>query len=463
MRRWLCALWAMVLTVTCFVWAAAAEKRTVRVDEYTERIEYVDDQGNRIAGPDGHSFVMQTRDNAGRVILKGYFDTEGKPYYLKGGYCANSWIYSEDGYVEVAYLDREGNPVKNTSGYAIVRRKMDEQNRIAWEMYYDTQRKPAQLWGKQYGERRDAYDANGKCIQVTYLDIHGEPMALASGYSTIRRSYNAEGKIEVSMYLDLEGNPVQVPLGQYGERNVYDQAGNKIAIIYLDAEGKPTATRDGYTILKREYAGGKVVAERYFDGEDQPMQISRRRHGVRILYDGDEETARIPFDLQGKDIFLLDQYLLRHPGVVLLGALAVILAGRLFPKKMGWILLAVYVHFILYMTLYVREPGGDMPPRLELLSSYKEALTSAGSREHIINNILLFVPFGFLLRRVLSRWWTVLVPVILSAAIEGIQLAAGLGYCDVDDVVSNGLGGVLGCLLALLLTAILRKRNTMTE
>ena len=72
-------------------------------------------------------------------------------------------------------------------------------------------------------------------------------------------------------------------------------------------------------------------------------------------------------------------------------------------------------------------------------------------------NILLFVPFGYLLPllwRRADRWWkVVLCGFVLSLLIELIQLVTHLGMFDLDDLMNNSLGAFLGwgCFFCLAL------------
>lgn len=106
-----------------------------------------------------------------------------------------------------------------------------------------------------------------------------------------------------------------------------------------------------------------------------------------------------------------------------------------------------YVLFILYMTLFVREQGN---PRhnFQLFWSYRQFLTSDKLRMEILHNILLFVPLGALLYSFWPHPMSLLVAVFLSALVEVTQLVFGLGLCELDDIVSNGLGGCIGWVLA---------------
>ncbi len=76
---------------------------------------------------------------------------------------------------------------------------------------------------------------------------------------------------------------------------------------------------------------------------------------------------------------------------------------------------------------------------------YRDRLNSL---ENLAGNVLVFVPFGFLLPWAdKSYWalWKVLGGIfVFSAGIEVFQLLTALGSFDVDDILLNCLGGMAG-------------------
>ena len=81
----------------------------------------------------------------------------------------------------------------------------------------------------------------------------------------------------------------------------------------------------------------------------------------------------------------------------------------------------------------------------------REAL---GMRYVIINllgNILAFVPFGYLLPKIVTRklgvFYTVLFTLEFSVFVELIQLVTRTGSFDVDDLILNTIGGLVGYTL----------------
>ena len=77
------------------------------------------------------------------------------------------------------------------------------------------------------------------------------------------------------------------------------------------------------------------------------------------------------------------------------------------------------------------------------------------SFENMVGNILVFVPFGFLLpyvwKKAGSFWVMLLNAVIFVLGIEVFQLFSAFGAFDVDDIILNVLGATFGALLYIIL------------
>lgn len=113
---------------------------------------------------------------------------------------------------------------------------------------------------------------------------------------------------------------------------------------------------------------------------------------------------------------------------------------------------AAWSAVVLYLTLFSRMDGprsyaAVMTPFRGVAAAMEErSLVPLG---HVFLNILLFVPFGFLLPccnpKALSRaGFAILGGLVVSTVIEGLQMLLGLGYCDIDDIMANALGAAIG-------------------
>ena len=106
-------------------------------------------------------------------------------------------------------------------------------------------------------------------------------------------------------------------------------------------------------------------------------------------------------------------------------------------KKSRKILVALYILIILWITLFSRRP---METRIFRGLFWEIEM---GYWNNIIQNILLFIPLGFLI----GGKRGIIAGVLLSIGIELTQYIAVLGYCELDDVLNNTIGVAIGSLL----------------
>ena len=101
------------------------------------------------------------------------------------------------------------------------------------------------------------------------------------------------------------------------------------------------------------------------------------------------------------------------------------------------VLVGIYILIILWITLFSREP---MTTRIFRGLFWEIEM---GYWNNIIQNILLFIPLGFLI----GGKRGIIAGVLLSIGIELTQYIAVLGYCEFDDVLNNTIGAAIGSLL----------------
>ena len=106
-------------------------------------------------------------------------------------------------------------------------------------------------------------------------------------------------------------------------------------------------------------------------------------------------------------------------------------------RKSRKILVALYVLIILWVTLFFREP---MKVRIFRGLFWEIEM---GYWNNNIQNILLFIPLGFLI----GGKRGIIAGVLLSIGIELTQYIFRLGYCELDDVLNNTIGAAIGSLL----------------
>ena len=130
----------------------------------------------------------------------------------------------------------------------------------------------------------------------------------------------------------------------------------------------------------------------------------------------------------------------------------------------------VLITVIVYATIGNRSGGDDLVHELIPFHSYREVWNGGNPEIYRSNfmNVILFYPAGLLATSLLPEarhgWRGCLLVVLaltaMSAGIEFIQYCCSLGKCEVDDVIHNALGALLGSLAALLppLLAFLKEK-----
>lgn len=143
-------------------------------------------------------------------------------------------------------------------------------------------------------------------------------------------------------------------------------------------------------------------------------------------------------------------------------------------QKLGWMLFISYLVLLVYFLFFAESMGrtqmqSEYSYNLELFKEikrfyiYRKQLGMGAVVLNLFGNVAAFVPCGFFLpiisRR--SRKWynTLLISFLFSLSVEIIQLVSKVGSFDVDDMLLNTLGGVIGFVLyRLVQTFRIRRR-----
>lgn len=113
---------------------------------------------------------------------------------------------------------------------------------------------------------------------------------------------------------------------------------------------------------------------------------------------------------------------------------------------LGSNLFVIYLWMLVMIVFFCREPGSRIGTDLRFMGTWG---TTMQDHAWVIENIFLFLPFGFLFPVWLPEKktaWTIPVGFLCSVAIAYYQLRTGRGFCQLDDVIMNTLGAVIGFL-----------------
>ncbi len=124
-------------------------------------------------------------------------------------------------------------------------------------------------------------------------------------------------------------------------------------------------------------------------------------------------------------------------------------------KEANYLIFIIYI-ICLYYILTKNDPLGGGLNLIPFKEIFRYTFGSEKFWKNIVGNILLFVPMGyfssyFLENKKVST--NILGCLIICICVEGMQYYIGRSF-DIDDILLNVVGGFLGFLLYIALTAI---------
>lgn len=134
----------------------------------------------------------------------------------------------------------------------------------------------------------------------------------------------------------------------------------------------------------------------------------------------------------------------------------------------GYLLALIY--FMFFSDFYGRtqvsaEYHYNLRPFKEIIRfvKYYKTIGVTSALLNLVGNVIGFLPFGFFVPTLFKRarrWYIVLLfSMEFSIIIELLQLINKVGSCDVDDVILNTLGGLLGYFCYCVIQYVRRKSN----
>ena len=125
------------------------------------------------------------------------------------------------------------------------------------------------------------------------------------------------------------------------------------------------------------------------------------------------------------------------------------------------VLLAVYLIFTFYLTVVSRATSNIDNIRTEWLEGYKSIHDVYAISENYLN-ILLFVPIGCLVGLVVRKYrliYAVFVGLFVSETIECAQLIWQRGTFDVNDLMNNTIGAMVGGAIAVIVINVTQRHK----
>ena len=142
-------------------------------------------------------------------------------------------------------------------------------------------------------------------------------------------------------------------------------------------------------------------------------------------------------------------------------------------RAIGKVLFILYVGFIVWFLIFSDWYGRtgvmqDYHYNLELFKEihrfwdYREQVGFVTMFTNLFGNVLIFVPFGIFLpmaSRYRSFFSTLFAGFGLSLCVEIFQFITRVGSFDVDDLLLNTIGGIMGHILFVTCEAVGRRND----
>ena len=129
------------------------------------------------------------------------------------------------------------------------------------------------------------------------------------------------------------------------------------------------------------------------------------------------------------------------------------------------ILLSLYIVVLLYFTVTGRYSHEEYEYQINFFTSYRSFFKYNGEQvlRQLLINLVMLMPVGFLLPVVINAKHkyliTMALSLLLTVFIETMQLITKCGSFEIDDIINNFVGAVLGMLIYMMLNNIIQKRK----
>jgi glycopeptide antibiotics resistance protein len=139
--------------------------------------------------------------------------------------------------------------------------------------------------------------------------------------------------------------------------------------------------------------------------------------------------------------------------------------------KAGWLLFYLYIILLSYFLFFSEHYGRDyilneyrynlqFLKEIRRFITYREQLGFESFIVNILGNVFAFAPFGFmlpLLNKKYRKFFLIsFLSILFSLSVEVAQMLLKVGIFDVDDILLNTIGGILGYLFFAICNAIFR-------
>ena len=251
-----------VLCVSVFSAGIAEVKQDItEANGKVTQIEWKDDAGKLVPGPDGYAKVRYSYK--GDDTTEMYFDEEGVTCMsAEGAYGKKTTVDGKGRVTAVEYLDPHGKRMLNGRGYGLMTvsyHSFGEERVVA---YYGSGKRLVVVPSLGYAKIVNEYSYKTMTMRE-FQNAKGKPVDCAQGYASIKQKLDKKNRIMSIRYDHADGKPAIGPDGWFRCKYERDEEGRITKIEYQDTNENLTDRGAGYAWEEREYDGDEVLVTRY--------------------------------------------------------------------------------------------------------------------------------------------------------------------------------------------------------
>jgi len=134
--------------------------------------------------------------------------------------------------------------------------------------------------------------------------------------------------------------------------------------------------------------------------------------------------------------------------------------GQITAPVVSRALFFTYLTMILVITFLSRESGSQKALDLELFSTFG---INRRNDAYVVENVLLFIPYGIIspmaFKFFKNFFSCFLLGAVTSLGVELLQLVTGRGFFQIDDIMTNVVGMVMGFLIVTIARGVYKRKK----
>jgi len=247
---------------------------------------YWDEYGSRTTTAAGYSAIHRTFNERRLEVATSYLDSKDGPAQRYDGYSTVRYEYDQRGFVNrLQYFAKDGKPCRGPDGYASGRVKHNSSGQTLEFTFWDERNMPTIASRFGSAKRRWSYAA-GRIIERSDLDVNGNPVRNAYGYSTVRYSYDEHGRETGRVLVDTDGRtlPFKVSVDRMAPGSVAEESGLRAGDLVVAYDGQTVSTSDQF-MNKLELFSGDRSRELRIERDQRVLSLDvppGRLHGLEL-------------------------------------------------------------------------------------------------------------------------------------------------------------------------------------